>query len=95
MGRRVKATKERCLKCQYVMNLTGTSMVKKGENSGALVACGYCLKERDGGCRIAKDGKKRKDFQFGYCNFYKEGPRKRSFDNLASNNTLKKGKKDA
>lgn len=90
---RVKATKERCMKCQYAMNLTGASMVKKGQ-SGALIACGYCLKNPDGECRTVKNGKKRENFEPGYCNFYKEGKRKESRDSLLNkerkNTTLKK-----
>lgn len=87
--RRVKATKERCLKCQYSMNLTGAAMVKKG-NSGALIACGYCLKT--GECRTVKDGKKREDYKPGYCNFYVEGKRIPSRDSMLSNMTVKKGR---
>lgn len=82
--RRVKCTKERCMKCKYSMNLTGASMVKKGD-SGALIACGYCLKT--GECRTVKDGKKREDYKPGYCNFYEEGERVRSFDDPLNNKT--------
>lgn len=93
---RVKATKERCLKCRYVMNLTGASMVKKGD-SGALIACGYCLKNDAGECRSVKAGKKRENFQSGYCNVFEEGNRKTSRDALLnkdrSNTTLKQRRK--
>ena len=90
---RVKATKERCLKCRYVMNLTGASMVKKGD-SGALIACGYSLKNDAGECRSVKAGKKREDFEVGYCKFFEEGNRKNSRDALLnkdrSNTTVNK-----
>lgn len=85
MGSPVKATKERCLKCQYCMNLTGTSFVKKGM-SGALVACGYILKT--GESRVFKDGKKRKGHKQGYCNRFKEGKRIDSIDNLSRHSTV-------
>ena len=92
MGRRVKATKERCLTCQYVMNLTGASFVKKGE-SGALIACGYCLKSGDG-CRTVKDGQVRDGHVHGYCNKYLPGKRRvQTFDSIINNTTIKKGKK--
>ena len=86
---RVKATKERCLKCRYVMNLTGASMVKKGD-SGALIACGYCLKNKEAKCRTVEKGKNRAGNGGGYCTFYEEGNRLNSRDNLKKNNTVNK-----
>lgn len=95
MPRKVKCTKERCLKCQYSMNLTGASMVKKGD-SGALIACGYCLKNKEAECRTVKGGKKRAGNGNGFCTFFEEGPRKQSMDALtrkdSGNTTIKKGR---
>lgn len=89
MGRRVKATKERCLKCRFVMNLTGAAIVRKCD-SGALIACGYCLKNKEAECRTVKGGQKRLGNGGGYCTFYEEGPRVNSRDNLKKNNTVNK-----
>lgn len=89
MGVKVKATKEKCMTCKYVMNLTGASIVKNGE-SGALIACGYCLKNKEAKCRTVEKGKKRPGNGGGYCTFYEEGKRLNSRDNLKKNNTVNK-----
>lgn len=88
MPKQVKATKERCLKCKYRMNFTGAVVVKQA-NSGALIACGYCLKSNDG-CRTVKNGKKREDYKPGYCSHFEPGNRVCSRDSLLKSSTIKR-----
>lgn len=91
--RKVKCTKERCKQCQYAMNLTGAATVRKG-TSDALIACGYILKT--GRSRVFENGKKKADYEPGYCNYYIPGKRIKSMDDPLNseryNNTIKKGR---
>ena len=94
MPRRVKCTKERCKKCKYAMNLTGAALVRSKDSLG-LIACGYILKT--GHSRVFENGKKKADYEPGYCNYYIPGKRIKSFDDPLNkegcNNTIKKGRK--
>ena len=95
MGRTVKSTPDRCIRCKYCMNLTGCAYLK-GDGSTALIACGYSLKT--GESRVFKDGVVREGYKHGYCDKYEEGKRVRSRDDMCSHTTLKgsrkKGKND-
>lgn len=92
--RKVKCTKQMCKQCRYVMNLTGAALVRSKDSLG-LIACGYILKT--GHSRVFENGKKKANYEPGYCNYYISGKRIKSFDDPLNkdgcNNTIKKGRR--